>query len=59
MKEYAALGLRYFILSGYPHLEEAHRLAELVFPRLSLAPIGQFLRGPRGDLVANARVTAS
>lgn len=32
IKEYAALGLNYFVLSGYPHLEEAYRFAELVFP---------------------------
>jgi hypothetical protein len=32
MKEYAALGIDTFILSGYPHLEEAYRVAELLFP---------------------------
>ncbi|MEK3735016.1 MULTISPECIES: FMNH2-dependent alkanesulfonate monooxygenase [Paenibacillus] len=32
--EYAALGIDTFILSGYPHLEEAYRIAELLFPRL-------------------------
>jgi alkanesulfonate monooxygenase len=30
------LGIEAFILSGYPHLEEAYRFAELVFPRLPL-----------------------
>jgi alkanesulfonate monooxygenase len=34
IKEYAALGIDTFILSGYPHLEEAYRVAELVFPLL-------------------------
>ncbi|MFF2091335.1 FMNH2-dependent alkanesulfonate monooxygenase [Paenibacillus sp. NPDC058174] len=34
LKEYAALGIDRFILSGYPHLEEAYRIAELLFPRL-------------------------
>ena len=34
MKEYAALGIDTFILSGYPHLEESYRFAELVFPLL-------------------------
>jgi alkanesulfonate monooxygenase len=34
--EYADLGIDTFILSGYPHLEEAHRTAELLFPRLPL-----------------------
>ncbi|MFT7721980.1 MAG: FMNH2-dependent alkanesulfonate monooxygenase [Roseateles sp.] len=58
LQEYAALGLEHFILSGYPHLEEAHRVAELVFPLLPLdlreklaAPA---LTGPFGEVVANA-----
>ena len=37
MLEYADLGIESFILSGYPHLEEAYRVAELLFP---LLPIG-------------------
>ncbi|MGI6245191.1 MAG: FMNH2-dependent alkanesulfonate monooxygenase [Pseudochelatococcus sp.] len=32
--EYADLGVDTFVLSGYPHLEEAIRFAELVFPLL-------------------------
>ncbi|MDR3178002.1 MAG: FMNH2-dependent alkanesulfonate monooxygenase [Campylobacteraceae bacterium] len=32
IKEYADLGIDTFVLSGYPHLEEAVRFAELVFP---------------------------
>ena len=32
MEEYRAIGIDTFILSGYPHLEEAYRFAELVFP---------------------------
>ncbi|MEI5677088.1 MULTISPECIES: FMNH2-dependent alkanesulfonate monooxygenase [unclassified Mesorhizobium] len=32
--EYRRLGIDTFILSGYPHLEEAYRFAELVFPKL-------------------------
>jgi alkanesulfonate monooxygenase len=57
IEEYAALGLEYFILSGYPHLDEAHRFAELVFPLLPLALRerlgGQLLTGPFGEVVAN------
>lgn len=34
LKEYADLGVDTFVLSGYPHLEEAFRFAELVFPLL-------------------------
>jgi len=37
LREYAELGIEYFILSGLPHLEEAHRFAELVFPLLPVA----------------------
>ncbi len=40
IQEYAALGLETFILSGYPHLEEAHRVAELLFPALGLQTWG-------------------
>jgi alkanesulfonate monooxygenase len=35
--EYRRVGIDSFIFSGYPHLEEAHRFAELVFPLLPLA----------------------
>lgn len=57
MREYAALGIDTFILSGYPHLEEAYRFAELVFPLLPRAlqeklP-GQTLSGPFGEVIAN------
>ena len=34
LKEYEALGADTFVLSGYPHLEESVRFAELVFPLL-------------------------
>ncbi|MCU1717360.1 FMNH2-dependent alkanesulfonate monooxygenase [Pseudomonas sp. 5P_3.1_Bac2] len=34
LQEYADLGVDHFVLSGYPHLEEAYRFAELVFPLL-------------------------
>ena len=37
MREYAELGIETFILSGYPHLEEAYRVAELLFPLLPLS----------------------
>jgi len=57
IEEYAALGLEYFILSGYPHLDEAYRFAELVFPLLPLdlrvRLSGQLLTGPFGEVVAN------
>ena len=41
LKEYEGLGIDTFVLSGYPHLEEAYRVAELLFPRLSIASAQQ------------------
>ena len=59
MREYMAVGVENFILSGYPHLEEAYRFAELVFPRLPLrhnvATFGETHNsGPFGETVANS-----
>ena len=60
IKEYAEIGLEYFILSGYPHLDEAHRFAELVFPLLPLGVREKLtspaLTGPFGEVVANSYV---
>jgi alkanesulfonate monooxygenase len=60
IQEYADLGLDHFILSGYPHLEEAHRVAELVFPLLPLQRTASLpqrtLTGPFGEIVANTYV---
>jgi alkanesulfonate monooxygenase len=57
IKEYADLGLDTFVLSGYPHLEEAYRFAELVFPLLPIELqnklTGGSLFGPLGEVVAN------
>jgi alkanesulfonate monooxygenase len=57
MLEYADLGIDTFILSGYPHLEEAYRTAELLFPRLPLEnakPSNETLMfSPFGEVVAN------
>jgi alkanesulfonate monooxygenase len=54
MREYAELGIDTFILSGYPHLEEAYHFAEHVFPLLPLARSGHADR--RGEVVANGAV---
>jgi len=55
MQEYADLGIDTFILSGYPHLEESFRFAELVFPLLPdrrAAQAGQgALTGPFGEVM--------
>ncbi|MES2191559.1 MAG: FMNH2-dependent alkanesulfonate monooxygenase [Pseudomonadota bacterium] len=57
IEEYAAIGLDTFVLSGYPHLEEAYRFAELVFPllprKLQEKLPGTALNGPFGEVVAN------
>jgi alkanesulfonate monooxygenase len=37
MREYQALGVETVIASDYPHLEEAHYVAELLFPELGIA----------------------
>ena len=60
MAEYAELGIDTFVLSGYPHLEEAYRFAELVFPLLPRAVReklpGQVLSGPFGEVMATGIV---
>jgi len=57
IEEYASLGIESFILSGYPHLEESYRFAELVFPLLPRKQRpgvpAQALTGPFGEVVAN------
>jgi len=57
IQEYAALGIDTFVMSGYPHLEEAYRFAELVFPLLPLAVrerlAGGNPLGPFGETVGN------
>jgi alkanesulfonate monooxygenase len=58
MREYMEIGIDSFILSGYPHLEEAYRFAELVTPLLpvkqastrSVIPANM---GPFGETIAN------
>lgn len=55
LKEYEALGADTFVLSGYPHLEESYRFAELVFPHIGLkAPRSDVnLVSPFGEVMAN------
>jgi alkanesulfonate monooxygenase len=60
IREYQDVGIDTFIMSGYPHLEEAYRFAELVFPLLSLAHGGDVTpvranTGPVGETIANER----
>jgi alkanesulfonate monooxygenase len=56
LQEYADLGVDTFILSGYPHLEEAYRVHELLFPLLPVATERRApdhnLTGPFGEMLA-------
>jgi alkanesulfonate monooxygenase len=58
IREYHQLGIETFILSGYPHLEEAYQVAELLFPRLSTQSVPENANSARsapmtGEVVAN------
>jgi alkanesulfonate monooxygenase len=57
LREYGDLGIDTLILSGYPHLEEAYRAAELLFPLLPVETGRQRaetnLTGPFGEMLAN------
>ena len=59
MLEYSELGIETFIFSGYPHLEEAYRVAELLFPRLPLKNQPTVhqpqMFSPFGEIVANEK----
>jgi alkanesulfonate monooxygenase len=56
IREYADLGIDTFIFSGYPHLEESYRFAELVFPLIgkSVPKVSSGLTGPFGEVIANS-----
>jgi alkanesulfonate monooxygenase len=38
LRAYQAVGVDTIIASGYPHLEEAYKVAELLFPALGVKP---------------------
>jgi alkanesulfonate monooxygenase len=63
MQEYIDLGIDTFIFSGYPHLEEAYRFAELVFPKLPLENLPTVAPSryvsPIGEIIASDKVPAS
>jgi alkanesulfonate monooxygenase len=61
IKEYQDVGIDTFILSGYPHLEEAYRFAELVFPLVKPQHADNVTKlrantGPFGETIANELV---
>jgi len=53
IREYRDVGIESFILSGYPHLEECYRFAELVFPLLSDDAALAAGHEPRGEIIAH------
>lgn len=63
IQEYAELGIDTFILSGYPHLEEAYRVAELLFPLLPVETKRETNAspwvGPFGEIVAHEHLPKS
>ncbi len=63
LREYQALGIETIIASGYPHLEEAYKVAELLFPALGIGArpvqthgtaVGEFGASGTGVLVRAA-----
>ncbi|HEX7760544.1 MAG TPA: FMNH2-dependent alkanesulfonate monooxygenase [Caulobacteraceae bacterium] len=47
LREYQAIGVDTVIASGYPHLEECYRVAELLFPALGIEAGGSTIRRGR------------
>jgi alkanesulfonate monooxygenase len=45
LREYRALGIDTVIASGYPHLEEAYKVAELLFPELGIGASPRLTHG--------------
>ena len=45
LREYQALGVDTVIASGYPHLEEAYKVAELLFPELGIGQAPRLTHG--------------
>lgn len=57
VREYAELGIDTFVFSGYPHLEESYRVAELLFPHLDIAqpqrPESRGYVSPFGEMISS------
>lgn len=60
IQEYTDLGIETFVLSGYPHLEEAYRTAELLFPKLPIQRETEknekVFISPFGEIIANQHI---
>ncbi len=62
LEEYMSVGADTFVLSGYPHLEEAYRFAELAFPLLGKRAVTLHDRAQTGgafDIRATSRSAAA
>lgn len=62
LAEYVAAGADTFVLSGYPHLEEAYRFAELAFPLLGKRAVTLSDHAQTGgafDIRATSRIAAA
>ncbi len=53
IREYKEIGIDTFIFSGYPHLEESYRFAELVFPLLNYKKGESKILTPVGETIGN------
>ena len=61
LNRYMEMGIRSFILSGYPHIDECNRFAELVLPKLKTFSLpheqGRIIKnGPQTPLAVGIRV---
>jgi alkanesulfonate monooxygenase len=56
IKEYAAVGISEFVLSGVPHLEEAYWFAEGVLPLLQREGLWQHPRGAKAQVKPKADI---
>lgn len=61
IQEYADLGIETFILSGYPHLEEAYQVADLLFPLLPITSDNYLSKKEpiHGEIIANTHFATS
>ena len=57
VREYQDLGIDTMIGSGYPHLEECYRTAELLFPLLNTGGVARRLRGGPGMLTGGGSLS--
>lgn len=59
LREYQALGIETVIASGYPHLEEAHWVAELLFPELGIGKAARPHGTHAGEFGTGARLSVA